>query len=456
MTAAGFDEERFSDLLKLARRDTTFKGPNFDVENPTWESIRLLIVGAGGLGCELLHCLALSGFTQIDVIDMDTIDLSNLNRQFLFRQNDIGKAKAVVAAEFINKRFPWMNITAHHDRIETVEENERKRRGDKTFDFYGQFHICILGLDSIHARAWINNKFANMARKVVDGACVYMGAPVIDGGTEGFKGSARNIKYGQTACVECTMSLFPPQRGVPMCTITNTPRNAEHCVLYYMKKSWEDEKPFDGAKLDGDDPEHIVWIMERAAKRAVEFKIPGTIDFAFTQGVVKNVIPSVGFTNAMIAAMCVNEALKMATDWSTQLDNFTFYDGSKMGVTSTVVSLAPEPECSVCRPLEAMSLDKSWTPQDVIDKALTVARASIPVGAKVQLVADFGEGVGRVPLVYPAGSPMEAVTKAIQGIPVFDTLSKRGVPSDVLSIGFAMEATGGALGSEVMLILAKF
>jgi hypothetical protein len=57
---------------------------------------RILMVGAGGIGCELLKNLVLSGFGEIHIVDLDTIDLSNLNRQFLFRQEHIKKSKALV------------------------------------------------------------------------------------------------------------------------------------------------------------------------------------------------------------------------------------------------------------------------------------------------------------------------------------------------------------------------
>ena len=76
---------------------------------------------------------------------MDTIDLSNLNRQFLFREADIGKSKAEVAANFVNKRVKGINVIPHNCKIQ-----------DKDTSFYRRFHIIICGLDSIPARKWLN------------------------------------------------------------------------------------------------------------------------------------------------------------------------------------------------------------------------------------------------------------------------------------------------------------
>ena len=114
---------RYLHLRKILERPSAFAPEDFEPGRENLErlsQVKILIIGAGGLGCELLKDCAYMGFSNIHIIDMDTIDLSNLNRQFLFRKNDIGKSKAEVAAEFIRRRVPNCQVTAHCKKIQGI------------------------------------------------------------------------------------------------------------------------------------------------------------------------------------------------------------------------------------------------------------------------------------------------------------------------------------------------
>lgn len=99
---------------------------------------------------------------------VDTIDVSNLNRQFLFRHSDVGKSKAEVAAKFVMERVSGVIITPHNCKIQDMDD-----------DFYSQFGMVVCGLDSIEARRWINAQLVEMAEETGEVK------PLIDGGTEG-------------------------------------------------------------------------------------------------------------------------------------------------------------------------------------------------------------------------------------------------------------------------------
>ncbi|KAI5864413.1 SUMO-activating enzyme subunit uba-2 [Durotheca rogersii] len=170
---------------------------------------RVLMVGAGGIGCELLKNLALSGFGEIHIVDLDTIDLSNLNRQFLFHHEHIGKSKALVAKEAAQRFNPNVNILAHHANIKDAQFSVEWFRG---------FKVVFNALDNLEARRHVNRM------------CLAADVPLIESGTTGFNGQVQVIKKGITACYDCTTKEAP--KTFPVCTIRSTPSQPIHCIVW--------------------------------------------------------------------------------------------------------------------------------------------------------------------------------------------------------------------------------
>lgn len=234
---------------------------------------------------------------------------------------------------------------------------------DKDEEFYMKFSIIICGLDSIDARRWINSMLAGLVDEDNPDSLKVL----IDGGTEGFKGHSRVIIPTMTSCIECQLDMYAPRTAIPLCTLAVIPRQPEHCIEWAHIISWDKEKPF--KKLDSDDPEHISWLYHKALDRAREFNITG-VTYSLTQGVVKKIIPAIASTNAIIAASCCNEALKIATGVNPSLgmgENYMMYSGTDSIYTYTFKHEKRD-DCPVCGQLARnMEINPDITLKEFMD-----------------------------------------------------------------------------------------
>ena len=128
----------------------------------------LLLVGCGGIGCEVIKNLLLMDFNNIKMIDLDTIDVSNLNRQFLFNKTHINQSKATVSANVASNLFAngkkQLNLVPIHDSILSP---------DYDVEFFKSFSLVINALDNRQARSHVNRM------------CLAADVPLIESDTEG-------------------------------------------------------------------------------------------------------------------------------------------------------------------------------------------------------------------------------------------------------------------------------
>ncbi|KAL8424441.1 hypothetical protein Efla_001043 [Eimeria flavescens] len=337
---------------------------------------RVLVVGAGGLGCELLKTLCLSGFRRLTVIDMDVVSISNLHRQFLFRDEHVGQSKAAVAAQVLNEQFRHLGvqIEAHCCKLQ-----------EKQPSFFRGFSVVIGGLDCVETRRWLNGRMHELVERDETGAVIMETAPLLlDGGTEGLRGQMRLCIPGVTACYECGIGTLAPQVTYPLCTIASTPRQPEHCVEYCLVVQWVKDHP--NQQIDLDNPDHLAWLYEASKARAEQFGIEG-VTYRLTTGVSKRIVPAVASTNAIIAAVLVQEAFRYKTfcccseaDRSEEgeLENYVMYSGDAQTYMHTF-ALERNPDCLVCsRRQMLLKVDPEWALLRLLEELQTQAHLHKP------------------------------------------------------------------------------
>ena len=162
------------------------------------KAARVTIAGAGGLGCPVATYLALAGVGRLRIIDRDVVDISNLNRQFLHRDADLGRPKTESAAEKLHEMNPHVTIEAVQASID--EESISGLVGDT--------NVIIDAVDSYAARYLLNRE------------AIRRGIPFIHGAIRGFDGQALTVLPGKTACLRCVIPRAPPPEQTPVLGVT--------------------------------------------------------------------------------------------------------------------------------------------------------------------------------------------------------------------------------------------
>ena len=179
---------------------------------------KVFVVGAGALGCEFLKAFALLGVScgegggGLRVTDDDTIEKSNLSRQFLFRTGDVGKAKSTVAVAAARAMNPAFNAEGMVARVSPETES--------TFNcaFWDGLDLVVNALDNVNARLYVDSK------------CVYHRKPLLESGTLGTKCNTQVVSPAQTE--NYGASRDPPEKQIAMCTLHSFPHNSEHCLAW--------------------------------------------------------------------------------------------------------------------------------------------------------------------------------------------------------------------------------
>jgi ubiquitin-activating enzyme E1 len=195
-------------------------------------SLNCFLVGAGAIGCEILKIWALMGVscscnydntsqrTGVSfVTDMDQIERSNLSRQFLFRNSNIGQLKSVTAANASRMMNNAFNTVAYESKVSSETESFFND------DFFEKLDIVCAALDNVEARLYLDQR------------CVFYHKPMLESGTLGAKGNTTVVVPGLST--HYGASRDPPEKSIPMCTVKSFPNQIEHTLQW--AREWFEE-----------------------------------------------------------------------------------------------------------------------------------------------------------------------------------------------------------------------
>jgi len=312
----------------------------------------VMVIGVGAIGCEVAKNLALMGIGRLIIVDNDVVEVSNLSRQMLFTDEDVGRPKTLAAREKLVKMNPWIKIDQYYKDVRELN-----------IDLFREASVICSCLDNWPVRRWVNSM------------CIELDKPLVDIAMDGLYANLQAVLPGKTACLECHgEDLIPKEIQLAECTLRR--RRPED-----LKKDLEEQKIHISLDL-------VEKLFEIGVKTVFDIKYSQAQIFEKLDEVTRNKIreiqellrpkmPALQSIAAAIAGLASTEIVKIlhGEALGKVFDGLLVYDGYSLRLTK--VKLKRKTECFVCGDhVKTENIEISVSPDDrVIDLKKKIAES---------------------------------------------------------------------------------
>ncbi|MEM3897554.1 MAG: ThiF family adenylyltransferase [Nitrososphaerota archaeon] len=323
----------------LERYDRQVRIEGWDQENLT--RAKIVVVGVGATGCEVAKNLALMGIGKLVLVDNDVVELSNLSRQMLFLDDNLGEPKAIVAADRLRKMNPLVKVEPIFDDVRNLDES-----------IFEEADVLVSCLDNWPVRRWLNS------------LAVALNKPLVDVAMEGFYANLQIVIPKKTACLECHgEELMPKEMQLAECTLR---RRKPEDLVQDLKQAGIEMSSKIAEKLFEHDIKTIYDL--KYAQESVLMRLDEK-----TLKVVKEIreklrpkLPALQSVAAMISGLASTEIAKIlhGDKLGEPIKGLLVYDG--LSGQFTIAELERSPDCFVCGDIVEEGLTITVKPSETI------------------------------------------------------------------------------------------
>jgi ubiquitin-activating enzyme E1 C len=298
----------------------------FRIYTPSSLWMFVLVAGCGGTGVEVLKLLMNKGDMQVTIIDDDRVEISNLNRQYIYSKKAIGKYKSDACKIYFKKYF---NKDLH---------SLCKRVQDLTHEDIRKYDVIFSCLDNIEGRMHLNYIF-RMTNRIF-----------IDCGVEGLKAHVKTVSKG-ISCLYCIKELFQNDENINFCTLRSMENIKDRNLLLKSLIIKLKERRMN----DGDYLSYLEEVKARFDDIAAKNMYAPTSLFEI-EGLERSIVPNVSYINSIASSIAVNQLESFVSGKEMEFD-YVFYNGDSPKPSFSKMNIKKDPNCIICNEYDTINSD---------------------------------------------------------------------------------------------------